>query len=119
MASRRGNANLLARNIVLHATSLIDCQFDTLVDGATKAAVVLGSIKVIGVVFWVVDVVFGAVAAKAFGGDFELAGAVAEGHETKDPEENADGLGGDVLDRADINSLGWREWVRIWCVVGE
>ena len=106
MASRSGNSNLLARNIVFHATALIDCQFDALIDGATEAAVVLGSIKVIGVVLWVVDVVFGAVAAKAFSGDFELAGAVAESHETEDPEENADGLGGDVLDGADINSLG-------------
>ena len=53
----------------------------------------------------VVDVLLGSVRAQAFRCDLELSSGVAERHESKDPDKNADGVGLDALESADIDSL--------------
>jgi hypothetical protein len=104
------DARLLVGNVVLQAGAGINGQLHALVDRAPKSAVVLCSVEVVGIVLGVVDVVLGAVAAQAVCGDLELARAIAKGHEAQDPEEDADGFGGDVLDGADVDCLSWRVW---------
>lgn len=96
----------LGGNVALHSAALVNGELGLLVDGASEAVVVLGGVDIVGIVLGVVDVVLGAVAADAVGGDLELAGAVAKGHEAEDAEEQADGLGGDGLDGADVDGLG-------------
>lgn len=103
---RGHDASTLVRNVVLHTGLLIDAKLNALINGATKSAIVLAGILVIGVVLRVVNVVFGAVAAKPISSDLELLGAVAESKEAKDTEEQTDRFGRDRLDRAYINSLG-------------
>jgi len=86
--------------------------------------VVLPGIDVVGVVFGVVDVLFRAVASKplacylelASTCDLSLASAVYEAgmspltitkaHESKHPEQKPDSVGTDILDSANIDSLG-------------
>ena len=96
----------LVCNVVLHACLGIDRQLSFFVDWASKALIVLTSINVLGVILGVVDVVLGTVAAQSFGSDLELARAVAEGHETENAEQKANGLGRNRLDSTDIDSLG-------------
>lgn len=50
------NPGPLVGNVVLQTRLLINSQLDALIHGATKPAVVLGGILVIGVVLGVVDV---------------------------------------------------------------
>lgn len=119
---RRGfNARVLVGNVVLQAGALINGEFDTLIDWTTKTLVILAGIQVIGVVLGVIDVLFGAslwvsvcrkagkglnvpVAAKTLLGDFKLAGAVTEGHETEDPEQEPDGLCADHLESTNLEN---------------
>ena len=96
----------LVCNVVLHACLGIDRQLSFFVDWASKALIVLTSINVLGVILGVVDVVLGTVAAQSFGSDLELARAVAEGHETENAEQKANGLSRNRLDSTDIDSLG-------------
>lgn len=104
--ARGHNAGPLIGDVVLHARLRINAQFTTLVDGGSQASIILASIFVLGIILWVVDVVFRAVATEALGSDLELAGAIAKGEEAEDAEEEADGLSRDRLDGANINSLG-------------
>ena len=106
MLSRGHDASVLVGNVVLHAGLLVNGELDTLIDGATKAAVVVAGVDVVGIVLGVVDMVLGAVAAQAVGGDFKLAATIAKGQETEDAEKEADGFGGNGLDGTDIDGLG-------------
>lgn len=106
MFSRAHDIDILVGDVILHAALRIDSQLDSLVNRATKAAVVLTSVLVIGIVLGVVNVVLGAVAAQTIGGDLELAATIAEGEEAENAEQEADGLSGDVLDGAHVDSLG-------------
>jgi hypothetical protein len=108
MQSGGHDARLLVGNVVLQAGAGINGQLHALIDRAPEPAVVLCGVEVVGIVLGVVDVVLGAVAAQAVCGDLELARAIAKGHEAQDPEKDADGFGGDVLDGADIDCLSWR-----------
>jgi len=66
--------------VILRSSTLIDPQvLVSLINRAAEAVVVLSSIEVVGVVLWVVNVIFWSVAAKTLGGDFELFGAVSKG----------------------------------------
>ena len=105
-ASGRHNPSILVRDVVLHARLLVDAKLNVLVDRGPKLPVVAAGILVVGVVLGVVDVLLGAVAAEALGGELELAGSETKGHEAEDAQQQADGLGGDVLDGADIDGLG-------------
>jgi len=68
----------------------------------------LCSIDVVGIIFRIIDMVLWAVAAKTFRGDFELLCAISECHEPEDPEKNANGFGGNVLDSTDIDGLSYK-----------
>jgi hypothetical protein len=86
--------------------------------------VVLPGIDVVGVVFGVVDVLFGAVASKPLTCHLKLAGTcsvvlasavyeaemssltITKAHESKHPEQKPDSVGTDILDSANIDSLG-------------
>jgi hypothetical protein len=86
--------------------------------------VVLPGIDVVGVVFGVVDVLFRAVASKPLACDLEFASAcdvvlilavhiiestsltISKAHEAKHPEQKPDSVGADILDSANIDSLG-------------
>ena len=103
---RGHDANTLVRNVVLHASLGINGELDLLVNGPTETAVVLTGILVISVVLGVVNVLLGPVATKSFAGNFELAGAIAEGHEAEDAKEEADSFSRDGLDRSNIDGLG-------------
>ncbi len=74
MLSRSHNASLLVCDVVLHSSSLVDTELDSLVDWSTESLIILGSIDVIGIVLGVVDVIFGPVAAKSVSGNFEFLG---------------------------------------------
>jgi len=120
---RRGNAKVFRGNVVLQAGSLVDAQFSLFVNWGTQSAVVLAGVFVVGVVLGVINVLLkvelagfcrwsgvgsahlGAVAAQSLGSDLELASAIAKGEETKDPQQDADGLSRDVLGGANIDSL--------------
>jgi len=120
---RRGNAKVFRGDVVLQAGSLVDAQFSLFVNWSTQSAVVLASVFVVGVVLGVINVLLkvelakthgklgvgsaylGAVATQSLGSDLELAGAIAKGEETKDPQQDADGLSRDVLGGANIDSL--------------
>ena len=123
--SGRGcNANIFRGDVVLHAIALINGQLPPLVDRTTKSPVVLSSIDVVGVVFRVVDVLFRAVTSKPLACDLEFAGAcnvaltpaafitemvaltISEANEPKHPEQKPDSIGTDILDSANIDSLG-------------
>ena len=102
---RRHDSSLLIGNVVLHAGSRINSQLDFLVYGPSQAAVVLSGILVISVILGIVNVVFRTVAAQAGGRDLEFARAVAKRQEAEHAEKEADGLGRDRLDGADVDSL--------------
>lgn len=70
---------MLVGDVVLHSSAFVDGKLDSLVDWATKGCVVLGSIFVVGVILWVIDVVFWTVAAETLGGDLELLGSISAG----------------------------------------
>lgn len=103
---RGHDTGALVRNVVLHARPRVDCELCPLIDGASQTPVIVSSILALGVPLGVVDVLFGAVAAKTLGGDLEFAGTVAKGHEAQDAEEQTNGLGRHHLDGADIDGLG-------------
>jgi hypothetical protein len=85
--------------------------------------VVLPGVDVVGVVFGVVDVFFGAVTSKPFACDLEFAGTcdvvltgavyftemipltISKAHEPKHPEQKPDSVGTDILDSTNIDSL--------------
>lgn len=124
------DVRVLIGNVVFHSGFLVDGQFNALVDGASQAFVVLGSILVVGVVFGVVDVVyvaspgwlaksasyshthnagrctFWSVTAQTIRGHFELARSVAECKEAQNAQKQTDSLCRDGLDGSDIDGLG-------------
>jgi len=86
--------------------------------------VVLSGIDVVGVIFGVVNVFFGAVTSKPLACDLEFAGTcdavltfavyvhtettsltISEAHKSKNPEQKPDSVGTDILDSANIDSL--------------
>jgi hypothetical protein len=85
--------------------------------------VVLPGIDVVGVVFGIVDVLFGAVTSKPLACDLKFAGTcdvvltaavylaemisltISKAHEPKHPEQKPDSIGADILDSANIDSL--------------
>lgn len=93
------------RNVIFHARLGIDGQLPRFINGSSKAAVILPSILVVGVVFGVVNVVFRAIAPKTISGNLEFARTVAKGQETENAKEESDGFGRDRLDSADVDSL--------------
>lgn len=103
---RGRDADPLVGNVVLHAGLGVDGELLPLVDGSTEAPVVAAGILIVGIVLGVVNVLLGPVAAEPVVGDLELAGTVAEGHESEDAEEQTNGLGRYRLDGAHIDSLG-------------
>lgn len=106
MLSGRHDSSSLIGNVILHASFRVDGKLGSFIDRATKTTVILAGIDVVCVVFGVVDVVFGAVAAKAVGCDFEFAGTVTESEEAEDTKQKTDSFGRNRLDSAYINSLG-------------
>jgi hypothetical protein len=99
------DASTFIRNVVLHASLGINRQLSFFIDGPSETLVIVTSIDVVGVVLGVVDVILRAVAAKSLGGNLELAGTVAKGHETKNTEKEADGLSRHRLDGTNIDGL--------------
>lgn len=106
MLSRRHNTDTLVCNVVLHARLGINGKLCLLIDRATKSTIVLASVNVLGIVLGVIDVLLGAVAAKALRSDLELARSETEGHETQDAEQETDSLSRNSLDGSNIDSLG-------------
>lgn len=104
--SRSNNASLLICNVILHSSSVVNGQFDTWVDGATQPPIVLSGIGIVCIVLGVINVIFGTIATQALWSNLELLGARAKSYETKDPHQNANSLGRDVLDSGKINSPG-------------
>jgi hypothetical protein len=122
---RGGNTLILRGNVVLHASPLINSQLDSFVHRTTQSPVILPRVDVVRIVFRVVDVLFRAITPKAVLCDLELACAIAEAHETKDPKQEPDSVGADIpvvllaiapyylscsnsilLDSSNIDSLG-------------
>jgi len=107
MLGRGHNAGTFVCNVVLHASLLIDGQFNTFVDRGTKSSVILRGIFVIGIIFGVVNVVFGAIAAKTLSCDFEFLCTKSEGHESENPKEDTDGLCRNILYGTDVDCLSY------------
>jgi hypothetical protein len=103
---RGHDTGALVGNVVLHARLWVDRELSFLINGTSKATVILASVDILGVVLGVVDVLLRAVAAQSLSGNLELAGAVAKGHEAENAKEETDGFGRNGLDSADIDSLG-------------
>ena len=56
----------------------------------------------------------GTVNTQALGGDLKLGGGVTKCHEREDPDQNADGIGGETLEGSDIHCLGARGVSLTW-----
>lgn len=93
------------RNVIFHARLGIDGQLSRFINGPSKAAVILPSILVVGVVFGVVNVIFRAIAPKTVSSNLEFARTIAKGQETENAKEESDGFGRDRLDSADVDGL--------------
>src|ERR1700709_2564754 len=111
MFCRSHDPSLFVGNVVLQAGSRVNGQLNTLVDRTTKSAIILGRIKVICVVLGVVDMIFGTIAPKSISRDFEFLCAKSKCHETKNPEEDTNGLGRNVFDGTDIDCLSWKRGI--------
>jgi len=94
----------LVGNVVLHAGSGIYIELPR-VDGPSQSLVVLPRVLPIRVPQRVVDVLFGSVDAQPLCRYLELASGVSKAEEGQDPYEDADRLGWDPLERADIDGL--------------
>jgi hypothetical protein len=106
MQSASHDVNTLIGDVVLHSRLRVNSKLNSLVYRATETAVVLSSIDVVGVVFGVVDVILGTIAAQALGSDLELTATIAKRQKAEHAEEKTDGLRRDRLDGTDVNGLG-------------
>lgn len=106
MFSRGHDILVLASNVFFHAIAFVNRQFGFFVNWSTETVVVIASVDIVRIIFGVVDMVFGAVAANSIGSNFKFAGAVAKCHEAEDAEEKPDGFGGNRLDCSNIDGLG-------------
>lgn len=105
-SGRGSDTGTLVGDVVLHTGLRVDGELETFVYRATKGSVVVAGIHVVGIVFGVINMFFGAVATEAVGSNFKLLGSETEGHETEDAEEKSDGFGRYCLDGTDVDGLG-------------
>lgn len=113
------DADIFRSNVVLHAGPLIDTQLRFLVHWTTQSPVILPCIDVVRIVFRVINVLFWSITPKSLFSNLELAGTcslvsnydqikrsssaptVSEAHETKDPKQESDCIGADILPERD------------------
>lgn len=105
VAGGGGPSARLVRNVILHAGGGVDGKLGG-VDGRTKTGVVDAGIEVIGVIFGVVDVFFGAVDTEPLGSDLKLSRSISESHERENPDQDADSARWDTLQSTNVQSLG-------------
>lgn len=112
--SRCFDTSIFRRDVDLDASCWIDGQFFAFVDRSTEAWIVFASIFVIGIVLdqsvgrcprnqivptylWIVNVLLGSVTTQSICGDLELTSGIAKGDEGKTPEQDTNGLGGELF----------------------
>ena len=103
---RGSDTDALVSDVVLHTSVWVDGELDSLVYRATKSSVIVTSVHIVGIIFGVINMFFGAIATEAVGSNFKLLGSEAEGHEAEDAEEKSDSFGRDRLDGTDVDGLG-------------
>jgi hypothetical protein len=102
---RSHNANTFIGNVVLHASFLVDSQLSLFIDGASESSIIVASVYAFAVSLGIINVLLGSVASEPLGCNFEFARTVTEGHEAENTKQKTDGLGGNSLDRSDIDGL--------------
>ena len=75
--SRCGDTGALVCDVVLQSGVLINGKLNGLINWLTELSMVLSGIDVVGVILWVVDVIFRSVASETLSGDLELLGSIS------------------------------------------